>query len=147
LVPGDVSVDNGFYTERIEAFRSAFGAERVRVWLFDDLVTRPEATLREFFEYFGVDTSAPIDTTAVHNRAGVARSPALDRLLPSYQRRRQVRDALPGPLLAAARRLGNLNRAPAPRLPEAVERRLRDVYADEIHRLEGVIGRDLASWI
>lgn len=147
LVPGDVSVDNGFYSERIAAFRMAFGVERVRVWLFDDLVTRPEATLKEVFGYLGVDSSVAIDTTAVHNRGGVPRSQALGRLLPSYARRRQLGDALPGPLRTAARRLGHLNRAPAPRLPEAVERRLRDLYTDEVHRLEELLGRDLDSWI
>ncbi|MDQ1415556.1 MAG: hypothetical protein QOF81_1169, partial [Acidimicrobiaceae bacterium] len=32
-------------------------------------------------------------------------------------------------------------------LPEAVERRLRDLYTDEVHRLEELLGRDLDSWI
>jgi hypothetical protein len=146
LMPGEVAVDNGFYSDRIEAFRGAFGVDRLRVWLFDDLVMRPEATLKEVFEYFGVDPSVAVDTTAVHNRGGVARSPALDRLLPSYSRRRQLKDALPGPFRTAAAVLGRLNRASAPGLPEEVERRLRDLYADEIHRLEGLIGRDLGAW-
>lgn len=147
LVPGELAVDNGFYSERLEAFRAAFGAERVRVWLFDDLRTRPQETLAEVFGYLGVDPSVGIDTTEVFNRSGIPRNKALHRLVPSYKRRRQLTDALPGPLQSAVRRLGHLSRAPAPALPAGVEERLRGLYADDVRRLAGLIDRDLGAWL
>lgn len=146
LVPGELAVDNGFYYERLKAFRDAFGPERVRVWLFDDLRARPQETLGEVFEYLGVDRPVSIDTTEVYNRSGVPRSEALQRLLPSYKRRRQLGDALPKPVRAALQRLGHLNRGPAPSLPPEVEGRLRDLYADDVDRVAGLLGRDLGAW-
>ena len=147
LVPGELAVDNGFYLERIEAFRAALGADRVRVWLFDDLSAQPQATLREMFEYLGVDPSVEVDTSAVYNRGGVPRSTTMQRLLPSYARRRQIADALPASLRTAVQRLGHLNRATAPPIPEQVEQRLRRLYADDVRRLADLIGRDLDPWI
>jgi hypothetical protein len=147
LVPGELAVDNGFYYERIEAFRAALGADRLRVWLFDDLSAAPQATLREMFSYLGVDPSVEIDTSAVYNRGGVPRSTTVQRLLPSYPRRRQLVDALPGSVRTAVQRLARLNRAQAPPIPERVEQRLRGLYADDVRRLGELIGRDLNPWL
>jgi hypothetical protein len=147
LVRGASAVENGFYAERIDEFRAAFGADRFRVWLFEDLTSRPQETLREIFGYLGVDQSVVVDTTAVYNRAGAPRNKVLHRMLPSYPRRRRLIAALPAPLRTAARRAGQLTRAPAPPMPELVARRLRDVYADDVLRLQELIGRDLGSWI
>jgi len=147
LVPGEPAVDNGFYAERLEAFRTAFGAERVRVWLFDDLVDRPHRTVREVFEYLGVDPTAPVDLTAVHNRSGVPRSAALHRVLPGHQRRRQLAAVLPPPVRRAAQRVRQLNQAPPPELPPEVAARLRALYRDDVCRLEEILGRDLQSWL
>lgn len=146
LVPGEPAVDNGFYYERLAAFRAAFGTERVRVWLFDDLKASTDVTLREMFAYLGVDDTVAVDTTSVYNRGGVPRSAAVQRLLPSYPTRRKIADALPAPLLAGAQRLTRLNRASAPALPEAVAQRLRRGYADDIARLGDLLGRDLDQW-
>ena len=147
LVPGEPAVDNGFYYERISAFRTAFGADRVRVWLFDDLSRQTEATLREMFGYLDVDDSVAVDTTEVFNRGGVPRSAAVQRLLPSYPTRRKIADALPGPLRSGAQRLVRLNRSSAPPLPEAVADDLRRLYADDVHRLGDLLGRDLDHWV
>jgi len=146
LVPGELAVDNGFYYERLQAFRDAFGAERVRVWLFDDLRARPQEILGEVFEYMGVDRAVSIDTTEVFNRSGAPRSKAVQWLLPSYQRRRRLGEALPKPVLDALQRLGHLNRGAAPALPPEVEGRLRDLYADDVRRLAGLLDRDLGAW-
>lgn len=147
LAPGERAVEIGFYYDRICAYRAAFGAERVRVWLFDDLSTRPQKTLGEIFEYVGVNPAEPVDTAKVHNRGGVPRSKSVQRLLPSFPRRRRFLQALPKPVRAAVQGMGRVNRAPAPPLPSHIERRLRGLYAEDIRRLEGLIRRDLGHWI
>ncbi len=147
LVPGDRAVDNGFYSERLAAFRDAFGADRVRVWLFDDLTARPQVAVAEVFDYLEVDPSVPVDVGAVYNRASVPRSGAWQRVLPGYDRRRRVAAVLPAPVSAAARRVWRRSQAPAPMLPPDVAARLRAHYVGDIRRLEDLIGRDLASWL
>jgi len=147
LVPGDRAVDNGLYSERLGAFRDAFGADRVRVWLFDDLSARPEVTVSEIFDYLGVDPSVAVDVAAVYNRASVPRSGPWQRLLPNYDRRRRAADALPAPVRAAARQVWRRSQAPAPVLAPEVAARLRSYYVEDIRRLEGLLGRDLGPWL
>jgi len=147
LVRGELAVENGFYSERLEAFRTEFGADRVRAWLFDDLAGRPHETVAEIFSYLGVDPAAPVDLTDVLNKSGVPRSMAVHRLLPGQKGRRQLAAVLPGPARRAAQRLRRLNRAPAPELPIDVATRLRRVYRDDITRLEQILDRDLQSWL
>jgi len=146
LVPGERAVDNGLYSGRLEAFRDAFGPGRVRVWLFDDLSTRPQATVAEIFDHLGVDPSVTVDVAAAYNTASVPRSGAVQRLLPSFDRRRSLVTALPAPVRKAARQVWQRSQAPAPVLDADVAARLKSYYSDDIRRLEGLIGRDLGSW-
>ncbi len=147
LVRGERAVENGFYYERLRAFREAFGAERLQVWLFDDLSAHPQETLRELFGYLGVDPDVAIDTTAVHNRGGTPRNAVVQRLLPNYRRRRVLLDALPGPVRSGLQRAVRLERVPAPALPEDVANRLRRDYAEDVRRVAELIGRDLSDWL
>jgi len=146
LVAGQRAVDNGFYSARLEAFRDAFGPERVRVWLFDDLAARPEATVATIFDYLGVDPTVTVDVAAVYNRASVPGGGRLRRFVPDYGRLRRVADALPPPLRTAARQAWRRNQVPAPVLDPDLAGRLRKLYDDDIGRLEDLIGRDLGSW-
>jgi len=147
LVRGELAVENGFYSERLEAFRTAFGPDRVRVWIFDDLTGRPHETVSEIFEYLGVDPTMPVDLTAVHNQGGVPRSAAVHRLLPGHRRRRQLAAILPEPARRAAQRVRRLNQAPAPTMPSGVAARLRETYRDDVTRLQEMLGRDLQRWL
>lgn len=146
LVPGERAVDNGFYSARLGAFLDAFGPERVRVWLFDDLIAQPEATVATIFGYLGVNPTFAVDVAAVYNKASVPRSGMLRRLLPDHRQLRGVADALPPSVRTAARQAWRRKQVPAPMLQADLARRLRTLYEDDIGRLEHLIGRDLGSW-
>ena len=147
LVPGERAVDNGFYNERLVAFRRAFGPDRVRVWLFDDLVAQPRATLAEIFGYLGVDPAVKIDVAAVYNKASVPRAGLVQRLLPSYDRRKRLAATLPAPVRGVARQVWRQTQAPAPVLAPEVAARLRSHYADDVRRLQDLLDRDLRTWL
>lgn len=147
LVPGERAVDNGFYSERLTAFREAFGPDRVRVWLFDDLAARPQATVSEVFDYLGVDPSVTVDVAAVYNKASVPRGGVVQRLLPSHDRRQRLAAVLPAPARHVVRRVWRRSQAPAPQLPPEVAARLRRGYADDVRRLQDLVDRDLGAWL
>lgn len=147
LVPGDRAVDNGFYADRLEAFLDAFGAERVRVWLSDDLVARPEPTMGEILAHLGVDPDVPLDLATAHNRSTVHRSRRLQSLVPRLDHRWRLARRVPRPLWEAASKAWALTQAPPPPLPPELERRLRALYAADVRRVAELIGRDLSSWL
>ena len=147
LVPGDRAVDNGFYAARLEAFLDAFGAGRLRVWLFDDLSRRPGPTMVEILEHLGVDPSVPLDLATAHNQSTVHRSSRLQRLVPRPDHRWRMARKVPRPLWRAASRAWALTQTAPPPLPAAVERRLRELYADDVRRVGELMGRDLQAWL
>ncbi len=147
LVPGDRAVDNGFYAARLEAFLDAFGPDRLRVWLFDDLSRRPGATVAEILDHIGVDPTVPLDVTTAHNRSTVHRSAQLHRLVPRPDHRWRLARKVPPSLWRAAYRAWGLTQTAPPPLPAAVERRLRQLYADDVRRVGELIGRDLRAWL
>ena len=146
LVPGDRAVDNGFYAGRLEAFLAVFGPERVRVWLFDDLSRRPGPTMAEILVHLGVDPM-PLDVETAHNRSTVHRTPRLQRMVPRLDHRWRLARKVPRPLWRAASRVWDLTQTAPPPLPEGVERRLRELYADDVRRVGELIGRDLGGWL
>ena len=147
LVPGDRAVDNGFYAQRLESFLDAFGPERLRVWLFDDLSRRPGPTMTEILGHLGVGTTVPLDLATAHNRSTVHRFPSLQRMVPRPDHRWRLARRVPRPLWRAASRVWDLTQTAPPPLAEAVERRLRELYADDVRRVGELIGRDLDDWL
>jgi len=147
LVPGQRAVQNSYYSDRLSAFMDAFGPERVRVWLFDDLKRAPLATLSTVFEHLGVDASVEVDTSQVFNKASVPRNSLVHRLVPNHAIRRRLTRSMPKKALSLAKTAWHLNQSPAPSLPPGVETRLRHLFEDDVRRLEGILQRDLGSWL
>jgi len=147
LVPGQRAVDNGFYSERLRAFWGAFGRERVRVWLFDDLRDDPHTTVSSVFAHLGVDPSVRIDASEVFNRASLPRSAFVHRLVPSYGVRRRLAGSVPKKLQPFLRSAWDRNQSPAPSLPAEVETRLRHLFETEVRQLEAILERDLGAWL
>jgi hypothetical protein len=140
------------YAERIEAFHTAFGRERLLVVLQEDMDADPSAVFRSVFEWLGVDPDAPIDFELQHNRSGTPKSQTLDRaLLRPPTALKRLRDALPAPVKRrvqqSVNRLRERNIVVAPDdLEPALRRRLTAELEPEIARLEVLIDRDLQAW-
>jgi len=147
LVPGQRAVENSYYCDRLSAFMDAFGPERLRVWLFDDLKHAPQATLSTVFEHLGVDVELELDTSQVFNKASVPRNALVHRLVPNHAIRRRLTRSMPTKVLALTRTAWHLNQSPAPSLPPEVDTRLRHLFEDEVRQLEGILHRDLSSWL
>jgi hypothetical protein len=147
LVPGDRAVDNGFYSPRLEAFLDAFGAERLRIWLFDDLRDRTGPTMAQVLDHLGVSSSVPLDLATAHNRSTVHRSSTLQKAVPRLDHRWRLARRVPRWAWALATKAWSVTQASPPPLPTVVERRLRDLYAEDVQRVAVLIGRDLTAWL
>lgn len=145
----------GFYHEQISRYREAFGPERLRVYLYEDLERNPEGVLRDIHEFIGVDSSFVPDVSSRYNASGVPKSKrlhALHRFLlrpnpvkaafkpffPKKLRRRMVEGSL--------NTLRNRNLVKPP-FPEEVRRSLIKGYTEDVARLETLIRRDLSGWL
>jgi len=150
-LPDDVSFGHylgcGRYHHFLRGYFDAFPRERLKVYLYDDLVKDASALVADLFAFLGVDASFRPDMSRRYGRTGVPAG-AVARAL--WTGSVGVRTALRPWLPRAVRDLAApfvMRRLERPSLDPALRARLVDVFRDDIGRLEELIGRDLTHWL
>jgi len=143
--------DMGFYCEQLERYEQTFPENQLCVLLYDDLRSDPEDTCRRIFSFLGVDESFVPDMSGEYNRSGVPTNRLMHRLLnPSAPMKRRLWSVTPRfareRLLDAQTRMVNRN-LQRQTMPEPERERLREVFREEVGRLEQRLGRDLSHWL
>jgi hypothetical protein len=146
------------FSEPVHRYREAFGPDRVRCILFDDLRREPEKVYAETLAFLGLPQTPPPELK-VHNRGQRWRSQRAARLLlPAYARAVGVASRVPTRLLQKSAlwtvvglfypplRL-NLGAAPPPRLSRELRSALREQLRDDVERLSDLLARDLSAWL
>ncbi|MGD9510046.1 MAG: sulfotransferase [Geminicoccaceae bacterium] len=108
----------GFYHRQLEPYVRYFGRERLHVVLHEDLLHEPEAEMRRLFQFAGIAADIPL------RRAG--QQVWLRQLLARLARPTEA--VVSAPLSLDVRAM------------------LSARYAEDIAKLEGLIGRDLGCW-
>ncbi len=140
--------DRGFYHRDLSRYFQRFDPRQIRVYLYEELERNPALMLEDMFRFLGVDPGFRSDVSARHNLSGRARNPGLQRFL---ARRHPLKEAVKAlvPEQLGHRLISWLQPSNLVRLAVKPETRARLVegYREDIHRLEGLIGRDLSSWL
>lgn len=146
--PGRQYVATGFYGRQLAPYYEAFPAEQIKVMLTEDLRTDGVGTLRGLCDWLGVPSSQwQPDLSLQRNVSGRPGNLAVST---AYRLRRRLRPWLK-PIVPpwAQRRADDLLASGLKRetMSPETRRHLVDVYRDDIHLLEGLIGRDLSAWL
>lgn len=157
----------GFYHRHLDRYLGLFDLRQLMIVLFEDVTANPAGTLREAYRFIGVDEG--FEPPALGERRGGNPNPGIHslarlRLLSvrnplryrydgSHSRR--VLQSRPGILArAVSRSVETIDRrllAPlvgdCPVVPSAgLRRRLYELYAEDIDRLEVLLDRPLDAW-
>jgi len=142
----------GFYYEQLRRYYDRFDYQQLRIYLYEDFSANPMATLKDIFEYLGVDPSFAPDTRIRANVSGVKKNKMLGLMTEQLFAR-------PNPIRYASRRIineefrwrftqnirnRNLERQ---RIPPEIRHELTQLYHDDILKLQDLIGRDLSVWL
>jgi hypothetical protein len=143
--------DLGFYSEQLDRYEKSFPESQLCVLLYDDLRSDPEGTCRRIFSFLGVDEHFVPDMSGEYNRSGVPKNRVMHRVLnPSAPMKRRLWNVTPRfareRLLDAQTKMVNRN-LQRQTMPEPERDRLRDVFREEVGRLETRLGRDLSHWL
>ncbi|MBU2503349.1 sulfotransferase [bacterium] len=137
---------NAAYVDFLLQWRNRFGSERMRVWLFDDLVADPRAFAKKAAEFVGLDPAffdsfdfpKSNETFAVRSRRLHEVNVAVRAVLPK------------GNLYKAARSVYRMLNTRKPDPVTTDERRLRQDlklrFAEANARLAEEFGLDLSNW-
>jgi len=139
------------YTEQLERYVRTFGRERVHVVIYDDFAANTADVYRDVLRFLAVGDDVRPATFDVVNASKRTRSEWLRHMLarPPELPRRIIRAVVPPAVRQAAyRRVQSANITAAPRDPisAATRQHLRELFAEEVERLSGFLGRDLSAW-
>jgi len=136
----------GFYYDQLQAFRQAFGDERMLMILSEDLKKNSQATLAQVFTFLGVDASFQADTQKAINSSGKPKNQLVSQIMNRLAKNDFVRAIAHRTMSLEARhalRQANLKR---PEMPSDCRERLEALYRDEIDLLESLLKRNLTDW-
>ncbi len=139
------------YYSQIKRYLEVFGTERVKVLLNDELVANPGQTLRDIFVFLGVKDDVVIDTSVRYNVSGAPKSRKLYTPLSHFIYRpspleKRIKALVPLHLrrVWASKFIGMLTK-PVPLNP-GIYAQLKEYFAEDVGKLEDLLGRDLRSW-
>lgn len=132
------------YAEDIARYLDRFGPDALKVLLFEEWTADPLAGVQALYAFLGVDSTFKPDLSTQHNVGGMPKSGWLHHALSRLGPRGKLR--LPKTLRRIGSRIkkANLDKAPVIQPPERQE--MYGVFADDIARLETLLGRDLSRW-
>ena len=132
------------YHEDLRAFASRFPPAQLRVLRFEEFRRDPAATMRQLYDFIGVDPGFVPDVAVRHNRSGEHRASLLRQALRRMPRLRRAVLRRLSPRLGS--RFADLVLHPQPPLAREVRRRLLEGFSDEVRGLERLLGWDLSAW-
>ncbi|MFM8305443.1 MAG: sulfotransferase family protein [Actinomycetota bacterium] len=141
-------VRTGFYGQSLTRYLEVFERAQLRVYLYEDLMSDPDALLRDLFGFLDVDLSTKVDTTARHNASQFeAKHEALARVTRVGALRSATHRFVPRRARVKAREFLRRTNSVVPGFPDDIRRRLVEVYCDDIALTQTIVGRDLSGWL
>jgi hypothetical protein len=145
-------INRGFYYQQLQPFFATFKPDQIKILLFDDLVKNPRAFLKELFEFVGVNSDFVPDITKRGREGGLPKrawwhklltkqNPVrtaialLLKLIVPLEKRQQLREKLVKRNISSQK------------MDVGIRSQLIDIYRDDINNLQGLIKRDLSSWL
>lgn len=138
-------IHHSMYCDRLREYFDVFSRERVKVYLYDDIQSQPDRVIEDLYAYIGVDARfKPERINQVFNH------------IPSTKLRRLLDGRVGGWL---AKRVKNtwLGATVRRRLATSSDSlspddkryctELKAVFREDVMELQGIIGRDLSSWL
>ena len=141
--------ESGMYYNQVKAYLENFN--KVKVYLYDDLVKDPLGLAKDIYNFLEVDTTFVPDTTVKYNISGIPRS----RLLQRFLKKPNIVKTLLRPItrmipeqkrakIISGLRYKNLEK---PQMKPETQEYLKNFYREDILKLQKLINRDLSNWL
>jgi hypothetical protein len=139
-------IELGQYASQVERYLGLFGPERVLVLMFEDLKRDPATLVRRSARFLGVDDEPVADMElgiGPYNAYALPRGGLVRGLYRSHWIRNLARYTVPQWLRWKLRDQVLMRPAEKPAMDARALEALRGVYASDVEKLEGLLGRPL----
>jgi len=145
----------GRYSDGLTHFLNAFGAEQIKVVLYDELREDSDRFMQTLYDFIGVDATFKANTKAKQQTAQVPKNQAINRLLKTQNPLRSIAGAALRTITTENQRHAMRSRIIAANaqgkdaLPLSLEDRtlLKNYYREDIQKVQDILNRDLSMWL
>ena len=142
-------IEKGYYSDQLQRYYDLFPSEKIKVYLFEDIIKSPKETLKDIFKFLEVDENVEIDTSNKSNVSGTPKG-----ILGFVLKKMRFYNLMPKFAISEylSSRLVHFIFKSAYKEPEKLSQEFRKelthkYYKEEISKLEKLIGRDLSKWL
>lgn len=140
-------VKAGFYHDQVKRYLDTFSGDQIKIYLYDDLSSKPSNMLADIFRFLEVDDTFLPDMSIKYNTSGVPQKALLRWYLSAPKPVKHIfRGLTPAPLRRVATKFKNVNLVKL-HLPPDVRSQLQEVYREDILKLQDLIHKDLSTWL
>ncbi|MEL6221801.1 MAG: sulfotransferase [Cyanobacteria bacterium J06627_8] len=149
------TIRKGFYYTPLKCFIHTFGADRIKICLYEDLCQTPVKMMQDIYQFLEVDPSFVPDISKRAQVAQIPRSTAINQVLRTKNPLRASAASLLKRLIPLETRqrirtrLINMNSQTKEAITLSSDDRsvLAALYKDDIQNLQDLIHRDLSGWL
>jgi hypothetical protein len=139
-------LEMGFYTDQVQRYFDHFPREQIGIWFYEETRMRPREFMRDVLKFLQVDSSFTPDTSTRYHEARVPRVLGSSKTLRWARMSQLAKRLIPTPIKPLLRKVfyrpfGSMTMEPDDR------ELMLDFYRGDIHRLEGLLNRDLSAWL
>ncbi len=152
LSPDNRFVKPGFYHSELIPFFELFDRQKIKIFLFEDLIDNSQKMMADLFDFIEVDSNFVPDISKKSRVGGMPRNQKLNLLLTKHNPLRASAASILKlfmPLELRQKIRSNLikkNIEKAKLTPES-KKVLVEIYREDILNLQNLIDRDLSSWL
>lgn len=151
-------IKEGFYHEYLSRYYALFPSENIKIYLYEEFQSNQENVLMDLYDFLGVDACFKPDVSVRYNQSGFVKNKFLNSVIGQGGiLSRSVQTLFPKSIydnfkknISIKRKLNNLRgkNLEQPKLDPSIKQKLTDeVYADDIQKLQHLIGKDLSHWL
>lgn len=141
------ALETSYYHKHLQHYYKLFPREQIKIFLFDDLSTRPRQLMKSFLEYIEVE-DFEFNLEKKFNPSGQARFGWIYKALRDSPTAYFLRKHLPRKMYQFARTLGEkIMIRPYSPMPAEDRIFLQRIFRDDIEKLQESSGIDLSSWL
>lgn len=151
-------IREGMYFRNLSRYLDFFPASQIKVFLYDELNESNEKVLKDIFSFIGVSTDFEFSTDVRYNQSGLIKNNAINAVLgPKGFIQNTVKTLLPKTQYQQLKRnegiqkmINTVRKKNLQKLELDYEIKkilTRDVYGDDLNKLQRLIDKDISHWM
>ena len=148
-----ILITDSLYYDRLKPYFEFFPKDQIKIFFFEDVITRPADVLKDMYGFLGVDDMfLPEDPGKKFNETMQPRFPIINKVMLLSHLWLRDRDLYKYVLPLKETKLIKMIRfrqgnAPLPEMALETRMKLHDIFDPQIEQLSEFVDRDLSGWL